>query len=1093
MPFGFAIGAIAILIVSALLRVIAHGNEAVAQVTGWNVLKFNFSLCALSLALAVLGAFAASRRMRLAFLFGGVGLAGMISLLTLVEHMTGVSFGIDNAFVVDLSGDTGFVNPGRMSVTASLSLFMLAVGLGMMPFRKWAGFGQLPAALAFALCWFNLVANLYGVHNLFGPGLYISMSVAASICGILLSCAVLWLRPRLGIMRLVSGKGPSGVVARRLLPAVLLVPTTLGGLRLIGETLGLYDGRFGLALYAVLNIGVFALLVLSAARTMDQLDRKRKQAQSNLDRSEHRFRRVIESLPQLVWTCLPNGQCDFLNQQWVDYTGEPEETQLGSGWLRFVHPDDILTISNEWQKAVKAEKPLDAEYRVRSASGEYRWFKARATALRDANGVIVKWFGSSLDIHELKTAEEEILSLNTTLERRVAERTEELHDANQSMQSVLDAAAQVAIVATDSEGVIEIFNHGAEMMLGYSAKELVGRRKADIFHDVFEIEARQKEISKKLGRVAAISETFLEYAQPGDPESNRWTYIRKDGSRLRVHLSLGTKKNLKGEIDGFVRIAVDVSDIEKLEQSLKAANRAKSEFLANMSHEIRTPMNGIIGMTGLLLDDQLTAEQRMFVETLRGSGEALLGLINDILDFSKIEAGKLELERIEFGLRPMVETTVQLLVQKAEEKGLELTCLVDHSLPDAAFGDPGRLRQVLLNLAGNAVKFTQKGDVSIHVTGVDGHPGRVKFEIRDTGIGVPPERQDRLFKAFSQADASTNRKYGGTGLGLAISKDLVAMMGGEIGMTSEAGVGSTFWFTAELAPKSGVPERVEPLPKPLIGARVLIVDDSEVNRLLLANLLLRWGCLYEQASDAQEVVRMLRAAVDAGTPFDMALIDYRMPGVEGIALGRMIREERALDGTRLVLMTSVTQRGHAKESEEAGFAGYVTKPIRQEDLKQVLEMVLRGEVRKPLVTQHTMLEARPRRGRILLAEDNRTNQLVAVEMLKRLGYWTEAVANGSEAVDALVTAPYDLVLMDCQMPEVDGYEATRMIRAGLRGVPNPDIAIVAMTAFAMTEDRDRCMEAGMDDYLSKPIDHKQLAAVVERWIGQKSTVRQRLQ
>ena len=673
------------------------------------------------------------------------------------------------------------------------------------------------------------------------------------------------------------------------------------------------------------------------------------------------------------------------------------------------------------------------------------------------------------------------------------------------LDSILKSIADTLVIIGPDLRIASV-NQATLRLLGYEESELVGQ----LPHLV-------------LGDDLANATLMNDLMTDGFVKQVETTYQTKDGGLIPMSFSGAIMQDEQGKFHGMVCVAQDIrkrKDVEvTMEQAaleLEARNRelgeardealiaakSKADFLATMSHEIRTPMNGVIGMAGLLLDTDLNTEQREFAETVRSSGEILLNLINDILDFSKIEAGKFELEYIDFDVRKAMEDVLDLLAEKAQARGVELIGITYADVPQILQGDPGRIRQVLTNLVGNALKFTEHGEVSVQVTNREESESEVvlQIDVTDSGIGLSPDQQAKLFQAFTQADSSTSRKYGGTGLGLAISKQLAEMMGGEIGVSSAPGSGSVFWFTVRLRKPSLGSQALVPRAD-LQGLRICVVDDNPTSQLFLTHYLQAWEMRTAMARNGSSALAQIQAASHDGDPFDIVLVDKHMPEMDGLELGCLIKKDPAGSQSKLVLLTGFAQRGDAKVAKKSGFDGYLTKPLHYTKLYQVLCLVMgksetvsgsEFELESVLITQHSVAEVAARaRKKILLAEDNTVNQKIAVRMLAKLGYTVDVVANGQEAIQALTRIPYDLVLMDCMMPEMDGFEATQEIRKRETSLRNDELRdtrderhlpIIAMTANAMKGDRERCLEAGMDGYLSKPVRGEELEAVLQQWL-----------
>ena len=685
-----------------------------------------------------------------------------------------------------------------------------------------------------------------------------------------------------------------------------------------------------------------------------------------------------------------------------------------------------------------------------------------------------------------------LVSFQDISERQASESRIRLQQA--ALQEIGQGIFIASADATQDGPTIEYVNPAFAEITGYAVHEVLGHRTALL--------AAPGERAEKLQPLYAG-------LMAGKGFTAELNCCRKDGTLYAAELHYSAVHDASGHITHCIGLLTDIGPRKEAERSLRHArdealenSRLKSEFLSNMSHEIRTPMNGIIGMTDLLLDTSLDGEQRDFTQVVRDSASALLTIINDILDFSKIEAGKLEIDTTDFLPVQVVEGTVELLQSKAREKLIPLTSFVDPALPRALRGDPTRLRQILLNLIGNAIKFTDSGSVEISLVGetVAGQ-AMIRFEVKDTGIGMSQATQSKLFQSFTQADSSTTRKYGGTGLGLAISKQLVELMGGQIGVTSEPGQGSTFWFRLpmvnaldsdfENAAREGA---VQPVALDASRMRVLVVDDHASDRKILHRFLASWGLRNDGAASGEEALKLMKDAADIGRPYNVALIDYSMPTMDGFEFAAAVRSNSQFDGLRLVMMTAHDRDTLCDRAISAGFVNCLSKPVRQSQLFDSLSdnpETLLHSVRPGNAQSHFLVAPNPAnetsgRRLILLAEDNLVNQKVAQLQINKLGYALRIVENGQEALDALTDPAghsYSAVFMDCQMPVMDGFKATLAIRAAEQKAGDVRIPIIAMTANAMQGDRERCMDVGMDDYVSKPIAPAELSRALAQWAG----------
>ena len=846
------------------------------------------------------------------------------------------------------------------------------------------------------------------------------------------------------VLALILARSISGAVARmRALVGGIEAGDSHAGIQVIGR------GGF-----AALMRDMVSMRATVALRSAEAAEHSRELLR--------RLQKITSQVPGIVYQyrLRPDGTSHF------PYASEgirqiygvtPESvSEDASGVFAVIHPDDRTKVREGIAASAAQSTPWHDEYRVCLPDGRARWVSGNAQPEREPDGSVL-WHGFVADVTERRLAQQEIAS------------------ARIQLQGVLDAATETSIIATDLHGVITMFSAGAAQMLGYTSNEMVGRHDLLLIHLKDELADRSRELTAQFNTSIEGFDIVVHAVRNGRRDTRDWTYVRKNGSTLPVTIDVTAVCDAGECVTGFLAVATDITKqrqgreaLQAAKEAAESASRAKSDFLANMSHEIRTPLNGVIGMTGLLLDTPLREDQREFAEIARSSGESLLAVLNDVLDFSKIEAGQMALEKIDFDFLTVVEQSVDAIALRAGEKGLELVIDVDPTLPRGMRGDPTRLRQIVLNLLSNAVKFTEKGDVRLSARRRQAADGqvRMRIEVIDTGVGVTDEQRSRLFMPFIQADTSMTRRFGGTGLGLSTCLRLVELMDGAIGVDSTPGCGSCFWFEIALpvVPLTALPtETVD-----LEGCEVLVIDDHPVNLRIIDAQLATFGCRVTSAATAAAGEDAWKKLVSADRPPDVVLLDHDLPDHAGPWLAERLRRDPAGAHVPIVLMTSLGNRVR-DPTQERIIDRTMTKPVKHTALLQCLQEVV-GKARATTVLAPAARADELQGLQVLLVEDNAVNQKLMCRILEKLGAEVTVADNGEVAIAKLTATQFEVVLMDCQMPVLDGYEATRRIRAGAAGASAKTIPIIALTAHALSGDRERCVAAGMDNYLTKPID-----------------------
>jgi len=832
--------------------------------------------------------------------------------------------------------------------------------------------------------------------------------------------------------------------------------------------------------YACAGLLIVGLVVLAnQVRTANLRAQQKKlelrvtERTAELKQAEERYRGIFEESTVGIFQTTPEGRFLSANPAMARILGyESPEEMLGSLQGLVTNLYVVPALRLEFKRLMDEQGVVEKfEFQAITKSGKKIWISVNARAIHDSAGATLYYVGSLEDISERKQAEEALLG------------------ERQLLRTLIDNMPDYIYVKDAASRFLVANRHVAEVIGLKGPEDLIGKTDFDFFPKALAAAYFSDEQAVIQSGQALINHEEKTTDAAGN---ERWLLTTKVPLR-----------NYTGKVVGIVGMGRDIThrkeevrEAQKAREAAEAANRAKSEFLANMSHEIRTPLNGIVGMTDLALGTELTPEQQEYLDTVKLSADTLLTVINDILDFSKIEAGKLDLEVSEFDLRDSLESALKTVAVRADEKGLELLCDVAPEVPEQVRGDSTRLRQVLLNLVGNAIKFTERGEVAVRVQ-IEAFEGReylLRFTVADTGIGIPSEKQELIFEPFSQADSTTTRKYGGTGLGLTISTRLVEMMGGKMWVESEMGRGTQFHFTLRLQMADIKAAALVPVsPEILSGIKVLVVDDNGTNRRILTGMLQRWGVNPDSVENGEEALAELSLAQEAGQPYEMVLTDMHMPVMDGLTLIKRIRENPRLSAAIIIMLTSTGRPGDAQRCLELGAAAYLLKPIRQAELREAMAQVLvakEPEKATRTIAPRPAEDAREPASvlRVLLAEDNAVNQRLAVRLLEKRGHHIVLAANGREALEAIEKESFDLVLMDVQMPEMDGFEATAALRQ-TEHASGAHLPVIALTAHAMKGDRERCLAAGMDGYLAKPINPEELDHLLHKFAPQRKTRR----
>ena len=1002
----------------------------------------------------------------------------LIAFITLFEYFFKINLGIDQGlFSIPTTRQTSIFPIGRMPPLAAANFVLIGFTLFFID-NKVISYRvhQTLILLVVLLSFFPFLIHLYKIDNasaFLGFDRYSQMPMLSILMFLLMGFGIFFSRPTHGITSLIISAESGGSLTRRMLPAAIIIPIILGYIGLVGIGGIYYEAKIGISLLVMATIVFFIIFILYNASLVEHADIQRKMVEHQLKLNQAKLQAILDHTSAVIYIYDLNGRYMLINKQLERQVHKTHEEVLG----KTTHDVMAKAVADKLEAnnlvVMESRTPIAVEEVLPDAEGRERIYLSNKFPLLNEHNIPYAIGGISTDITEIKH-----------IQNAMIENKERLDLALRSAQAGTWSWDVDQDIYTWDAYMHQLFGlMPGSVMLHYSAV-------LNMIHP----EDRDK-----------VNEGVQRILESGDEYETEFRIIYRDRTTRFLREQGKVYRDHNGHPVRMTGVCWDVTQnkvkeeefrhakemAEKMAQQAETASHAKSAFLAAMSHEIRTPLNGVIGMTGLLLDTKLSTNQREYIETIRISGEALLSVINDILDFSKIESERMEFEHTDFNLYSLVQGTVDIVSSQVQRKGIALGVFIEPDVPEWVVGDAQRIRQVMTNLLGNSIKFTDKGEISIKVKILkrEEHEGGdhviVMVDVTDTGIGITPEIRERLFLPFSQGDISTSRKYGGTGLGLAISKRLIEMMGGTIDVESSPGRGSRFWFTIGLVESKATATKVEySFPAIYKGSRLLCVDDNTINREIIKKHAQNWDLNCDVAVNAAEGLSMMRRAAAEHQPYALVLTDHIMPGMSGFEMIEIMRRLKEISRTPVIILSSLGGALSDDEMREYGISASLSKPLRTIQLYESIIDVfsgVKGLGEKTLSKERITSNPRNKNVRILLAEDNPINQLVAIRILSRLGFHADTVGNGHEAVHAALTSNYDLILMDCQMPDMDGYTATEEIRKN-EVKSKKHVTIIAMTAHALKGDKEKCLESGMDDYLTKPIDVQSLESMMSKWV-----------